>query len=962
MGPEQWIRGTLDRAANLITGQSLAVRTTREGELTSTSLAGAAAKVGDRLAGTALGEGLANMGLEMAYTPDQLVKFRQLVTVLGQRNDFKAMVYKDLMFLRPYEPGIGRIEKWLENYAKFGARMQDPTWGMRADTLARRYLEGALQEINATPTLNVISNETLIAALATDPEWLKDNMEAAHNAGTRAVAQLRSLKPTVLSQTLRGIYEPLSASPNAGLNFLGNVVLKMPMLFSNYGMNVITTVTGLQGLDQMTAAFMTGRTNGFKHPRTLLGRVQAKMAGREITPDDDANFDLDSVIETIDLSRAFIRGGLTHTGLFAFGLAAGGLGLSGEDDETKKRRKLAALQGAGFVYDPRDVQNDFRNKDAIFLDWLPFGMDSWFRVTGEDVPGGARSMAQLNWTLKQFISPIIGMEKFFETGDFRNVTWGFEDAIGSFPLINTLMWDDAVQTAHEFAQMANDEAKLGGPQNMPIAAAFAANAVGTYERMLFENSFINQIYPARDRYDRDPYVLPLRDSSGALQRDIEGNPRKQDLAFESFIDPETGELKSGYLNRDIDSATLHALTENRATLATVATLFSGLSGNTPDYFRTQMPIKERVIERPPVSQAEAETLIRKISQDTSGGQPNLTADEISSIMKANGRKAGVFLDYNKVDAQAAAFAKQEGPAAMSVLDAQGRELLTKEGAHGVLRGLAKMSVHLGDASLRGIHIPFKMREEIQKDWMRELIQDGVDMGLDQTKATSRMKRLWYGPISNPSVQGLGDILWSKDISYTDKIKYNQLNTTYVMGPDGRPWATGFTRDGLLGALGVKPLKRAMISEQGATGNDSILNTVDFVNNINTGMRGLELIDESRNVPTDVEIGKSIEQAIKDAASSDFTPFQPFTNRGGGGFGFTPFRHFGRSGFRRFGRGGGGGGFSSFPNFSKMFALPNVREPFGNDIPFINTTNPLIRRGDVRRERVWSERGRLKQWQ
>jgi hypothetical protein len=46
----------------------------------------------------------------------------------------------------------------------------------------------------------------------------------------------------------------------------------------------------------------------------------------------------------------------------------------------------------------------------------------------------------------------------------------------------------------------------------------------------------------------------------------------------------------------------------------------------------------------------------------------------------------------------------------------------------------------------------------------------------------------------------------------------------------------------------------------------------------------------------------------------------------------------------------------------MRALPSARAPFGNDIPFINTSNPLIRRGDIRRERVWSERGRLKQWQ
>jgi hypothetical protein len=300
---------------------------------------------------------------------------------------------------------------------------------------------------------------------------------------------------------------------------------------------------------------------------------------------------------------------------------------------------------------------------------------------------------------------------------------------------------------------------------------------------------------------------------------------------------------------------------------------------------------------------------------------------------------------------------------MSVLDEHGREVLTEAGARGIFQGLAKGTVKLGDQALQGIYIPFEMRESIQKKWMADLIQEGVDMGLDQTKATSRMKRLWYGPTDDPSIQGLGDILWHKDISYSGKAVYNQLNTTYVMGPDGMPWATGFTRDGLMGALGLKPVKRAYVSEQGATGNDGRLNTTDLVNGMNTGLRALELVDDSRYVPTDVEIGKSIEQAIKDAARQDYTPYKPYSSGGGGGgYGYHPYRKYGHySGYRRRHYGGGGyGGGGSY--FSKMYALPHGASTYANNIPFINTSNPLIRRGDVRRERVWSERGRLKQWQ
>jgi hypothetical protein len=230
------------------------------------------------------------------------------------------------------------------------------------------------------------------------------------------------------------------------------------------------------------------------------------------------------------------------------------------------------------------------------------------------------------------------------------------------------------------------------------------------------------------------------------------------------------------------------------------------------------------------------------------------------------------------------------------------------------------------------------------------------MGLDQTKATSRMKRLWFGPLDDPSIQGLGDILWSKDISYSDTATYNQLNTTYVMGPDGRPWATGWTRDGIAGALGLKPLKRAYVSEQGATGTDNRLNTTDLVNGLNTGLRALELVDETRNIPTDVEIGKKIEDAIKEASAQTYTPYDT-SKTGGGGYG-----GYGGYGYRSYGGGYGGGGSGYFPDFTRMYALPNNISPYGNNIPFINTSNPIIRRADVRRERVWSERGRLKQWQ
>jgi hypothetical protein len=134
-----------------------------------------------------------------------------------------------------------------------------------------------------------------------------------------------------------------------------------------------------------------------------------------------------------------------------------------------------------------------------------------------------------------------------------------------------------------------------------------------------------------------------------------------------------------------------------------------------------------------------------------------------------------------------------------------------------------------------------------------------------------------------------------------------------------------------------------------------------VNGNNTGLRAIVPLDDTRNVPTDVEIGKSIEDAIKAAAGESYTPFKPFESDGGSGY--TPWKKYGgyggykRKPWKNYGSGGGGSAY-----FSKMYGMPDNEAPYGNNVSFINTSNPILRRANVRRERVWSERGRLKQWQ
>jgi hypothetical protein len=198
-------------------------------------------------------------------------------------------------------------------------------------------------------------------------------------------------------------------------------------------------------------------------------------------------------------------------------------------------------------------------------------------------------------------------------------------------------------------------------------------------------------------------------------------------------------------------------------------------------------------------------------------------------------------------------------------------------------------------------------------------------------------------------------LWSDKIPYSSNRLYKQLNTTYVRGPNGFPWATGFKRGGVLNQLGFP--KRATLGMSGATTTDGRMNTVDLVAGINTGMRGLVPFNETENVPTDAEIGQAIVDAINDLDlnTGNFEPFDRKNNSG----------RFYRSGYGYRGYGGyGGGGGSYSPNiyYSKMPYFSDSRNAYGDDVRSIFWDNALVRRSTIRRERYQSQRGRLNQWQ
>jgi hypothetical protein len=927
MIPEQGFRMYLNGMANALTGQS-----------TSRGVGGLASR----------------MRINQ-YDPEMIKSLNDLYDSMSNDSSFAGLIIKDLMYQQPQgDTGAGKIVRGAERFAAVGNKWQDPTWGIRQRAMARTYVEAVIRSINAMPISNAISIEQLIARLRTDPAWVANNHPELHQMASNSVVDLRGLKHTPASLAIKALYEPLTRSSSATLQFAGTL-LKLPLMYANFNMNMLTTLTGMQGYSQIVATFLDGR----RTPGTMMHRMWKAKNDQELTPEDDIRYDMSSTMDGYTIANAFIRGGVTQTGLFMIGMLTGGI-LSGEDEEARRRRKLAEAQNAPYVADPRRLEADFRNKDMIFTDWLPPQLSSFFTVAMEDESQEMRSGFQMSWLMKPFLSPILGIERFLQTGDFGWVTYGFLDGVGSMPLFNKTIWDDAVRSVDELTALAAEQQELGTPDSTRNTMYLLTSAVAVYERMLLENMFVNSLYSGFDTYDRDPTKLPLLDSDGQMQVTIEGNPRPNDLALQTFVNKD-GEVQQGYLNRDALERNLAYYTENNATAAAILSLVTGFQRGLSRY---SMPVKMQELELPLITEGESKLLVSEVLRQAwsqNGGAPrHMSLEEITKQISSAAASAKNWDVYNQADVlAAAAYESDANPVfdPLSTLDVDGNEVLTTPGAVAVLTGIRNGSVTLGSPSLKGISIPFEMREQIQADFLNDVTQQGVDMGMTNTQAVSRAKRLFYGPLDNPDIVGFSDILWSDQIAYSNKRQYKQLNTTYVRGPDGYPWATGFKRGGVLAQLGLPA--RANLGPPGGTTTDGRMNTVDLVAGINTGMRGLVPFDSTENIPTDKEIGDSIVKAIEalDLQANDFEPFDKKNSSGsfyrGGGYSRYPRSSGGYS---------SGGGYMPTIYFSRMPRLPDGTNIYGNSTKNIFWDNVTLKRTRIRRERVQSSRGRLKQWQ
>ena len=889
---------------------------------------------------SAIGE---KLGSPSRYSVEELAIIDRLVERLGDSDMLLGEIFREMVYASPLKAksAPGRLmERAATKVARFSS---DPRWGMRANSAARRYIEAALTQLEMTGS--PITVQQLANRMNANPLWLMEQSGEgfnAHVAGVNAVAQVRSMRPTVAS---RAVMAPIDRMTNSGSGFVNGSghLLKIPFLFTRFNINLLMTMTGLDALDQTAAMLMDGR----KAPE-LIKRMGALSRGTEYDAAGARRMNYEDVIQGIDISRVFVRSAVTQTGLMTAALMAAGMGLGGDDEEERRRRKLAHYLHVPFILDPRKAQNDFRFADAIFLDnvpalsdipiigSLPFvdkipSLSSIYHKQGID-----RAVVQPHWIMKQFLSPVLGTMRFFQTGDVREIGYGFWDAAAAIPNSAVNLWREADTTSDLLAAAAQD-ASLD-PQKDQQVNQLLINIVGMYEKALIENQFANAVRQAMDPLDRNPWLIPKTLDNGELDV-TQGRalPQETNALVEVQTDGENGrdpENRMAYDVRTPADAQLHAYAEGNLTFSLLMSLFTG--GTESSYLRSNMVPKEPVAYSDQSSQAEVEAGVLSAFM-AQGGQPQLTQREILQTLRDKATASGK--SWNDAELNQQAQAIYENQAALeftpSIFDAAAMKVLNDDLTNGMFKSLRSGAVQLGDAVTSGFWADQTMRDNIAQEWLNELVEEGIALGLSQDSAKWRADRFYWGDTANGWV-GLRELLYSNKIPSSGSVEYLQQNVGYVIGPDGMPWATPFEKSNLLGS--VFPVPRQMVDPGPGLSLDSRGNVVDLVHDINTGLAGLL---QKPTTAAKIKANDDILDEVKKKDFGDSTPYKKFGRRGYGGY-------------------GGGGGYS---NFSRMYALPKAfASPRPDDIPFINVNTPYVRRARVNMERITADRGRLKQWQ
>jgi hypothetical protein len=486
--------------------------------------------------------------------------------------------------------------------------------------------------------------------------------------------------------------------------------------------------------------------------------------------------------------------------------------------------------------------------------------------------------------------------------------------------------------------------------------------VGIYEKALVENQMFNTWYVGSDPVDRNAFAIPETTKTGEIVREQgtnypEATPALQQTQTKPLVDPVSGEPlldengepvlvenKLQYARRSGMDGLLHQYTETNLTAAVALSLIPGAGF----FMRDDMvPKKPKV----PVALGEEEELKALVAAAFlgEGGQDRFTQDEIAYAIKNQYQKKNLRWDQNQVDAMAAKRYKELKETPLTIMQGEVGEILTAGGTKGVFRSLMSGHITFADPVLQGAYFPPEMRQQVAIELLDEIVQESIDMGMSAQSAEYRKRRLWFGDMSTGQV-GLRQLVYSTELPSLPFTEYTQLNVTYAVGPDGKMWATPFTRANMLGALGI-PIPHSMERLADGTRYDTRGNVVNEITGTNTGLKAVvpALVHEQLE-PDDSELKESKDPKKTTSSWGGYGGYGGYSRRGYGGYG-----------------GGGGGGYSSdykSPMFTDRI-LRAIRAGYGPQMDGSyapNFDNPLIRRADVRRERVTSERGRLKQWQ
>ena len=548
--------------------------------------------------------GQATRGPLSAWSTEDKARLSRLNNVLGDSAQFRAMI-GDAFKQESAPANASWVEKKTAKMSAWAGRIQDPYYGWSASGVARRYMDSLLSNLRQLDTQTNITPEMAIAEMENDPAWAEKTIPALHNMAMATIKNQKSTKPTTASLLFKNTLDPLTSSPRLGVSMPATLT-RLQFMFMNYGFNLSVRMLGLQGVDAFVASMLHGRKVG------PIGKAWHKaiygIAGHDTSMTGEEVYDLSEVIENVDITQAFVKSGISLTSLFAFGVMAGGFGLTGEDDEDRRRRRAARFQGAAYLYDPRDIANDFRNADAIYLDRIPL-LSDLYRVTSDNEELGlrGRSMGRMNFVVKQFMSPLLGMSRFFANGNPAEILWGFEDAIGSLPLIDTMGWEQASASYMELMAAAEDKAATGNPADLPLTYSMMIGAMYNLERMFLENSFINSLYISSDRYDRDPWKIVETNAVGETVTDRMGNPQATG-AMESYPN-ELGGASYGYKQNDWLTAQHMSMTEKRLGLALLTEIFPGSSPG----LRHNMAIKTRSLELNQIPTEEGLAIMRSLA-------------------------------------------------------------------------------------------------------------------------------------------------------------------------------------------------------------------------------------------------------------------------------------------------------------------------------------------------------------